>query len=249
MSDSLERIVPHELVKGETTGEETLRLHVERYRFASSHVKGGIVLDLACGVGYGSAMLADTPRVRRVIAADRSATALALARTFYTHPKVELVRADGASPFRSKTFDAVVSLETLEHIADPAAFFRALVDLVAPDGVLIASVPVTPSVDANPHHRSDFTDRAFLGMGEAHHLEMLDALRQIQPYSPLAAVLRKERRTKDLRQGLLRYYGRHPSALFRRLASLMRYGFTNRYLTIAWRRPGTSAAGAPSAHE
>ncbi len=45
-STSLERIVPDELRAGEATGEETLRLHMERYQFAQQHLIRGSLLDM-----------------------------------------------------------------------------------------------------------------------------------------------------------------------------------------------------------
>src|ERR1043166_2827028 len=48
-STSLERIVPDELRAGEATGEETLRLHMERYQFAKQHLIRGSLLDIARG--------------------------------------------------------------------------------------------------------------------------------------------------------------------------------------------------------
>ena len=55
---SLERLVPDDLDRNDATGTETLDLHLARYRFAQRFVAGGRVLDCACGVGYGSALLA-----------------------------------------------------------------------------------------------------------------------------------------------------------------------------------------------
>ena len=50
-ADSLERLVPAELRAGDTTGQETLELHVERYEFAARQLAPGRVLDCACGPG------------------------------------------------------------------------------------------------------------------------------------------------------------------------------------------------------
>jgi len=38
----------------ETTGKETLLLHLERYQYAANYVVPGTIADIACGVGYGS---------------------------------------------------------------------------------------------------------------------------------------------------------------------------------------------------
>jgi SAM-dependent methyltransferase len=237
-SDSLERIVPELLEAGEATGADTLRLHVERYRFAGEQLPDGLVLDLACGVGYGSALLfRDHPR-RHVIGADLSSAALQHARANYAQPGIQFLRGDGAAWLRHRSVDGAVSLETLEHVSDPAALFASLVAALRPHGVLVASVPVTPSVDANPHHLTDFTAPDFLALGHRHGLIAVAQLEQRQTYSPVAVLARRERRTRDLRRGLLGYYVRHPAALRRRLLALARFGFTNRYLTVAWRKAG-----------
>jgi len=238
-SDSLERIVPEDLAAGEATGDATLRLHLERYEFAARHMPPGRILDLACGVGYGSAMLASRPASALVIGADLSRDALAHARRHYAAPGIQFVRADGAGWLRAGSVDGVTSLETLEHVVDPAGLFAQLVALLRPGGTLVASVPVTPSVDANPHHVTDFTEGQFVALGARHGLAIVARLDQVQRYSPVSVVARTERRTRGVRRGLPAYYLRHPGAFWRRIAALARFGFTNRYLTIAWRRePG-----------
>ena len=235
--DSMERIVPHELDPDEATGSETLALHLDRYRFAAAHAVGPRLLDLACGVAYGSRLLADAHPESRVIAADLSTEALREARQSYQHASVHLLRGDGATWCRSGAFNTIVSLETIEHVAAPEALVAQFVSALAPGGHLIASVPVTPSVDANPHHRTDFSPSSFRGLGRAHGLDIVAELGQVQPFSPIAVLGRRERRSQGLRPQLLAYYAAHPSALLRRIGATLRYGFTNRYLTVAWRKP------------
>ena len=74
--------------------------------------RGGCVLDLGCGAGLVSAELA---RKVRVIALDRSAAQLALARA--NAPDALLIRADIAEvAFSPASFDAVVAFWTLIHV-------------------------------------------------------------------------------------------------------------------------------------
>ncbi len=74
--------------------------------------EGGRVLDLGCGAGLVSAELA---RRARVVALDRSAVQLSLART--NAPEAVLVRGDIAQvAFRPASFDAVVAFWTLIHV-------------------------------------------------------------------------------------------------------------------------------------
>ena len=75
---SPERIVPDETEPG------IVALHLKRYEFAQPYCAGREVLDAGCGVGYGTAFLAET--ARRVVGVDRSGDAIDYARTRYARP-------------------------------------------------------------------------------------------------------------------------------------------------------------------
>jgi SAM-dependent methyltransferase len=244
--DSLERLVPDELLPGDATGRETLALHVARYAFAARRLPAGRVLDLACGVGYGAEILARQGAARvSVLGVDASPAAIAYARERYAGDGIAFAVADAMSFADASGFDAIVSLETIEHLGDPAGFAARLVSLLRPGGLLVASGPTTPSVDLNPHHRHDFSESSFRRLFGGSGLVEQDSLRQVQPVSPGAVLRRREARMGELRRNLPAWYARHPDALLRRLAATLRYGFCNRYLTIAWRRPAAPAPGGP----
>jgi SAM-dependent methyltransferase len=235
-SSSLERIIPKELTQAETTGGETLRLHVERYEFAKKNLVPGAVLDLACGVGYGTALLAGSSSVRQATGVDISAEAVGYATKHYGSERAVFCCSPALEFKPQGGFDNVVSLETIEHVDDPHLFFAHLVLLLKTGGRLIASVPVTPSVDANPHHKSNFTAKKFMEMGDEFSLKRIQTFSQIQPYSPSAILLRRERRTENLRGSIPQFYLRHPSHFFQRICSLLRDGFANKYLTVVWEK-------------
>jgi SAM-dependent methyltransferase len=236
--DSLERLVPDRVEPGNATGRETLDLHVARYRFAAGHVQGERLLDLACGVGYGTRLLADAAGAgTHALGVDVSGEAVAYATERYGREGVHYRVADAYAFEDPAGFDTIVSLETIEHLPDPERFVARLVGLLRPGGILVASVPTTPSVDANPHHLHDFTESSFRRLFTGHGLAEQDALRQVQPV-PLGSLLRgEERRMKEVRTNLPGYYARHPGALLRRGLATLRYGFANHYLTAAWRAP------------
>lgn len=235
---SLERIVPDEARADEATGSDTLRLHLERYEFAGLHLVPGSVLDIACGVGYGTALLSQNPQTRQALGVDVAPSAIAYAVRRYASERVCFVCADALSFSSPQPFDNVVSLETIEHVDDPRALFAHLVSLLASGGRLVASVPVTPSVDANPHHRSNFSIRSFRRMGDAFPLKYLASLDQVQPFSPIAVAMRRETRAAGLRRNLARFYLENPSHLFLRLGSILRDGFVNKYVTVVWEKVG-----------
>lgn len=115
--------------------------HWHRYAFARRLMAGKRVLDAACGEGYGSSLLADV--AAEVVGVDIDAAAVEHARLRYgSKPGLRFECADATRlPFAERTFDLVVSFETLEHLAAQeellAGFARVLVD----DGILIISSP------------------------------------------------------------------------------------------------------------
>ena len=218
-------------------GAETLQLHLDRYDFASRHARPGRLLDIACGVGYGSDRVArQRGDITEVIGVDLSAAAIDYATRRYGGARVRFLQHDAMTFQDPGRFDTIISLETLEHLPDPRKLVKNLAAKLAPQGVLICSVPVTPSVDANPHHLHDFTSRSFRRMFDGLGLECIDQFQQVQPYSVGKVVTRTEKRMQDMRQNLLGYYLRHPLSAFTRVWSVIVDGFNNKYLTLAWRR-------------
>ena len=120
--------------------------HASRYNFAIKCLEGrhpARILDAACGVGYGAGELAKR-LCCPVVGVDRNEHALGIARRAFVHPQVEFVQDECETLVEARRhgpFDAVVSLETLEHLERPAAFLAAVKALLQPGGLLIVSVP------------------------------------------------------------------------------------------------------------
>jgi 2-polyprenyl-3-methyl-5-hydroxy-6-metoxy-1,4-benzoquinol methylase len=115
--------------------------HWHRYHFAAKLVSGKRVLDVACGAGYGSALLAQ--HGAEVVGADIAAEAIAHARARYADvPRLEFIAADCAAlPFPDSSFDAVVSFETIEHIRNQEAFLDEVRRVLRADGLFVLSSP------------------------------------------------------------------------------------------------------------
>jgi SAM-dependent methyltransferase len=155
-----ERIVPAETSPG------ILALHLKRYEFARGWCESADVLDAACGVGYGSAYLAET--ARKVVGVDRSAEALDYARDEYARPNVQFVEGDLlALPFPDGAFDVVCAFEAIEHLDNQRAFLSEAARVLRPDGTLLVSTPRvdrTNSEPENPFHRIELSRADFEGL-------------------------------------------------------------------------------------
>ena len=136
------------------TIEGIRRDHVERYRFAAGLIPdGAAVLDAACGVGYGSRMLAELARPAEVVAVDVSGEAIDYAISHYDHPLVTYKCADLlAADLGVERFDVIVSFETLEHIAQDREFLARLRRALAPGGMLLISTPNEEVLPLDPGH-------------------------------------------------------------------------------------------------
>jgi 2-polyprenyl-6-hydroxyphenyl methylase/3-demethylubiquinone-9 3-methyltransferase len=97
------------------------------------------VLDLGCGNGSLTAALARPGW--DVTAIDSSPEAIALARAAY--PGIRFIEADVTAPLAlaPASFDAVVSVECIEHVTDPRALLRNAQRALAPGGVLLLTTP------------------------------------------------------------------------------------------------------------
>lgn len=229
----MERIIPDLLSSDIPLERETLELHLARYRFAAKFVAGKNVLDIACGVGYGSALLR-AAGAATVAGVDLSEDAIEYARAHYATEGITFAQADALTFQPGRTFDVAVSLETIEHLPDAVGFVGKLIRHVGEGGIIVASVPVTLSTDVNPYHVHDFSRDQFRALFTGRGLAIIDELNQDQPFSPIGVWRTKKgsRRNYGLRKGLPLYYARHPGMALRRLATTLRHGFRNKYLVL-----------------
>jgi ubiquinone/menaquinone biosynthesis C-methylase UbiE len=115
--------------------------HWHRYHYVRPLVAGKRVLDVACGEGYGSRLLAGA--AANVTGVDIARDAIAHARVAYaSQTNLAFIGAScTALPLEDASFDVVVSFETIEHIAEHDAFLNEITRVLAPNGVLMISSP------------------------------------------------------------------------------------------------------------
>jgi SAM-dependent methyltransferase len=163
------------------TGERTLpdvpeenywyRRHLAVYEWIARRVHGRRVVDLACGEGYGSAVLGRT--AASVVGVDANPDAFEHARRKYTGGNVTFER-DMIETWEGDV-DCVVFLQTIEHVQDPDAVLVRLRDLIGPRGVAYVSTPnvltLAPKGEprsGNPWHVREYRPEEYRALCERH---------------------------------------------------------------------------------
>jgi SAM-dependent methyltransferase len=149
------------------TGERTLpdlpeenywfRRHLAVYEWIAERCRGQRVADLACGEGYGSAVLAG--RAAGVVGVDANPEAHEHARLKYAAPNLRFER--GLVEQFSEPRDAIVFLQTIEHVHEPEALLRGFAEAApvsyvsTPNRLTLA--PSDAEKSDNPWHLREYT--------------------------------------------------------------------------------------------
>lgn len=124
--------------------------HLFRYHLARGFISpGDKVLDAACGIGYGSAILSDIPGMS-YLGLDRSLDHI----RYPEANNVSFSLVDLSKPIDLEyDFDVFIGFETVEHLSE----YDHYLDLAkrARKWVLL-SAPVIPTKHMNPYHLHDF---------------------------------------------------------------------------------------------
>ena len=161
------------------TGERTLpdvpeenywyQRHLVVYEWVRARVGGRKVVDMACGEGYGSAVLART--AKEVVGVDANPEAHEHAKLRYPHVRFE---RDLVETF-AEPCDAVVFLQTIEHVRNPDEVLEHFKALVGEDGLVVLSTPNLLTLapegaekSENPWHIKEYRAEEFRALCEAH---------------------------------------------------------------------------------
>ena len=139
------------------TAGEIAHEHWHRYAFARRFVAGRSVCDIACGEGYGSALLGTV--AGNVVGIDIDADTIAHAAREHAAANVAFLIGSAAQlPLADASVDAVVSFETIEHL--PAelqpVMLREFARVLRPDGFVVLSSPNRPEYSDGRGHRNPF---------------------------------------------------------------------------------------------
>ena len=102
-------------------------------------LEGKAALDVGCGAGLLAEPLARLGAT--VTGIDASPEVIGVAREHASAMGLEIDYRTGDVQELGGQFDLLTCMEVIEHVADPAAFVKALAKRLAPDGLLIMSTP------------------------------------------------------------------------------------------------------------
>jgi SAM-dependent methyltransferase len=164
------------------TGERTLpdvpaenywyRRHLAVYEWIGARVADKRVLDMACGEGYGSAVLWRS--AASVVGVDANPEAHDHAKARYSRQNLTFERGLVERYGEPRSFDAVVFLQTIEHVHDPHAVLAHFKDVLRPGGVAYISTPNVLTLaprgaekSDNPWHLKEYQADEFRGLCES----------------------------------------------------------------------------------
>lgn len=158
-----ERVIPDKM----NPKNGLLKEHIARYRFAS-YLARGRVLDIACGVGYGTEILrAVGEGIKEIVGVDIDQESINYAKRKYKYPWNKFLVGDGCDDEFIKalgTFDTIISMETIEHIKDDYKFVENLRRLLRPGGLAVISTPFGRGRNvecSNEYHYRQYKEEEF----------------------------------------------------------------------------------------
>ena len=178
MAEYVQQDQPEGVPALELTGERTLpdvpeenywyRRHLAVYEWISERCRGQRVVDLACGEGYGSDLLARN--AVQVIGVDANPEAHEHARLRYRRENLEF-RRELVEEF-SEPMDAVVFLQTIEHIHDPDSLLDRIAQ-IAPTAYIstpnrLTLAPPGAEKSDNPWHLREYDATEYRALLAAH---------------------------------------------------------------------------------
>ncbi|MFC0203439.1 methyltransferase domain-containing protein [Novosphingobium soli] len=164
-----ERIVPGAPDCEPTFAQKMFQEHVARYAFAAQLAADADVLDVGCGVGYGSQWLGKAG-ARSVLGFDISADAIDHARMNYFHPAVSFKVQDATAIEPGDGYDLVTCFELIEHIEEQEHVLDLIKGALREGGVLAISTP-RPLDDIRTHfHVHEMSFEELYGLLKARFL-------------------------------------------------------------------------------
>lgn len=153
--------------------------HTARYEFATGFIKeGDSVLDVGCGIGYGSKIL--LKKASKYVGFDKYTMRKLRALQSYPDDRSTFLvhSANDKFPFDDASFNCVVCFEAIEHIDNDNFAIKEIYRVLKNDGVFVCSTPLKIEGHQGGYHireysainfreliESSFTNTRYFGQG------------------------------------------------------------------------------------
>jgi len=137
-----ERLIP-DYYQSSRTELALYLLHIKAYEYVAALADGKNVLDLGCGLGYGTAIISKS--ALKVIGADIDKDAVASAASLNRGSNMSFTHIEPTdkvlSSFKDSVFDIVISFQVIEHVEDVASYLSSINRVLKKDGILFIATP------------------------------------------------------------------------------------------------------------
>jgi SAM-dependent methyltransferase len=148
---------------------QTIRFqnHIERYQLVKRYLYG-TVLDVACGIGYGTYLMSNVPDVDLVIGADIDEQTIRTAGKNFKASKTQFLVESLEEINLMNKIDCVVSLETIEHLKD-LNVYKEFIHRHYPE-LIVLSYPNKKSTHFNKYHYQDLNKQDIINLLPEYHI-------------------------------------------------------------------------------
>lgn len=172
------------------------QLHLSRYKFATKLLRkflndDHLIYDVACGTGYGTAMISKSGL--NVIGIDVDEEVIVENKRKYREIKEKFKIGSILSlPAADNSINALVCFETIEHISldDGRLALKEIFRVLKPGGLLLISSPnrfwmkFIHLIKANPHHLHEYFPNELINEGKYAGFKIMKKLSQM-PFIPI----------------------------------------------------------------
>jgi ubiquinone/menaquinone biosynthesis C-methylase UbiE len=135
--------------------------HLKVYQYLSQFTSGKRVLDVGCGVGYGTDFI--TRNAASVVGIDFSAAAIKEAKRLYPSHDYRQMNAEKLE-FPDNSFDFIISSESFEHLHDQPKNISEMARVLDPKGTCFIATP-NPELFGFSNNKFHIRERTFTEMG------------------------------------------------------------------------------------
>ena len=122
-----------------------------RYSFANRFIQNKVVLEAGCGARDSALMLSKS--AKKVIAIDKSKEAIKFAEKKFIAKNITYLTMDCLDmKFQDCAFDAVISLEVIEHVLDERLYLKNIKRVLKQEGIYLGSTINRERIGLDSNH-------------------------------------------------------------------------------------------------